>query len=365
MSGPISTTEVGLSLLTIVVGGGTACQATINWEVAEHFALRLFSAFLNLFSGLLLLTVLCSLESLLLSKPFLKWKRRPSLHHLLPGVCGLCYVLGTVFLLSQLGPSLFMVLVVAGQLLCAASLDHFGIGRSEPKRLTPLRMFALAAAVGGAALSVSKTLLQAQDTTPTWVRALSALGAFGVGCIMVWQALLSRYAAEILHSRLAATWWSFAVSASLSGLCLLLNYLFASDDSLARFSRRSTWDSSSWWMYTAALFGVAYIASSIYIPPQTSSQAYFVCLVAGQLTFSGLIDHYGFFGRQAKPIAVQDVCGVAIVLLAAVLMQLPAELCGQLPSLPSLLPAKPEVAPYLELNLQERLVGERELPTLE
>jgi hypothetical protein len=54
----------------------------------------------------------------------------------------------------------------------------------------------LAAGMGGACLSVSTSFTAPSASaagTPTWLLALSALGAFAVGGIMVVQAMLSRY----------------------------------------------------------------------------------------------------------------------------------------------------------------------------
>jgi transporter family-2 protein len=364
----LSPKELGLSFLTVLIGAGTTAQVNTNWAVGLHFHIKLFAAFLNLSSGLLLLTLLCALECFLTpGLPLLAWRQRPLLLHLLPGVAGLCYVLSSVFLLQHLGSSLFMVLIVAGQLLCAAALDHYGVGRAgNPKPLTPLRALALAAGMGGACLSVSATIARPSpgaEGTPPWLLALSALGTFFVGGVMVVQALLSRLASELLPSRLAATWWSFAVSATLSGLLFGLQCLFTSPQDLAAFAAADTWASSSAFMYTAAFFGVGYIAGSIFIPPHTSSQSFFVCLVAGQLSFSLVVDAAGLFLRPHKSITWTEGGGVAVVLVAAVLMALPAGLCGA-----SITLAKEPPPVQAELSLQElseRLVGEREPHSLE
>ena len=369
MSGSaLSAKELALSLATVLIGAGTTTQVAINSAVGAHFHIRLFAAFLNLGSGLLLLSVLCGLECLLTpGLPLLRWHRRPSLHHLLPGLCGLAYVLASVFLLQHLGSSLFMVLIVAGQLLCAAALDHTGVGRAEPKPLTPLRALALAAGMGGACLSASASFTApasaGASASPPWLLALSAVATFCVGCVMVVQAVLSRMAAELLPSRLAATWWSFAVSGSAAGLLFALQWALSAPADTAAFLAPGTWRSSAGFMYTAALFGVAYIASSIFIPPHTSSQAFFVCLVAGQLAFSIAVDSFGLLLRPHKAIEWQEGVGVGVVLLAALLMALPGELCGQAITL-----VKEAPAVYAELSLSElgeRLVGEREPAALE
>jgi uncharacterized membrane protein YdcZ (DUF606 family) len=87
----------------------------------------------------------------------------------LPGLCGLSFVLASFFLLLLLGSSLFMVQIVAGRLLCAAALDHTGVGRAEPKPFSSLLALALAAGMGSACLSAS-----ASFSAPASARATAA-----------------------------------------------------------------------------------------------------------------------------------------------------------------------------------------------
>lgn len=373
----MNSNELGLSLLTILIGGGTACQVTINFMVGQYFKISSFGAVLNLGLGLLLLTlltlteVLCSRDKI----PWLSWKERPRLHHLFPGVCGVLYVGASVFLTGYTGIALFLVLIVTGQLLCSALLDHLGVGRTEPKPLTPLRALALLAGVGGACLHASTSLFQPREggqAVPQYALALASIATVGVGAAMVVQALLSRLAAAILPSRLAATWWSFVVSFTLS-LAVFIPQAAWGVPPASRdvFMNPDTWLGAHPWLFTAGLFGVAYILSSITIPPYTSSQSYFVCLVCGQLLFSTFIEHYGWFGRVPQPTPVQAILGVITVALAAAAMQIPPERC---PQCSACLPTRRSSAGggggvgqgYTELiNVNERLLGEREPSTLE
>jgi transporter family-2 protein len=370
--------ELGFTLLTILIGGGTACQVSINWSVGQYFKISSFGAVLNLGLGLLLLTIATLLEVMFSHDKlsWLAWKERPRLHHLLPGVCGVVYVGASVYLTGFTGIALFLVLIVTGQLLCSALLDHLGVGRTEPKPLTPLRALALLAGVGGACLHASTSLLQPHSSegrpVPQYALALASIATALVGAAMVVQALLSRLAASILPSRLAATWWSFVVSFSLS-LAVFIPQAVWGVPQASRdvFMDPSTWVHAHPWLFSAGFFGVAYILSSITIPPYTSSQSYFVCLVCGQLLFSTIIEHFGWFGRAPQATPVLAILGVVTVALAATAMQIPPERC---PQCSSCLPSRRYSGGgggvggqgYTELTaVSERLLGEREPSTLE
>ena len=362
----INSNEALLSLLTVLIGGGTACQVSINFRVGLYFGIRLWGAVLNLGMGLILLTSLTALEVLFSREkmPWLIWRERPKWYHLLPGVCGFLYVAAGVFLTEYTGIALFMVLIVSGQLLASAILDHYGVGRVDgPRPLTPMRCLALLAGVGGACLNVSSSLFStfSPDSVPAFALALSSIATVCVGAAMVVQAQLSRLAAGILPSRLAATWWSFLVSFTCSAALFVPEYLYS--DATAKFEDPQTWAFAPWYLWTAGFYSVAYILSSITIPPYTSTQSYFVCLVAGQLLFSTVIEHYGWFGRSPHSTSVLQMLGVVTVLIAAVCMQIPADkcTCGSTRAITAESRYKTTELPLLS----ERLVGDREPVTLE
>lgn len=302
----------------------TSAQVAVNGYVGKAVGISSFAAALNLNLGLLLLTLLHGAEVLRSSTAagpplrFLAWKSRPLLIHLCPGLLGLCYVVTSVFLQPVLGSGLFMVCIVAGQLASAAALDHL----AGAARLQLPRAAALAAALGGAvATAWDRLAASSAESAPLWLLLLGSVLTFCAGALMVLQAHLSRGAAALLPSRLAAAWWSFAVSAGLSWVVFGGQAGAAAAAARAHFAEPATWAALPGWGWTAALYGVAYVCSSIVVPAAIGSGAYFVALVCGQLLFAAVIDAAGLLGAAVRPLTATRGVGLAVVVLSAAAIQ--------------------------------------------
>jgi transporter family-2 protein len=319
----MSLQRVGLTFLTALIGASTSVQVAVNGFVGKSVGVNSFAAALNLNLGLVLLSLLHGAEVLLSTTAtsplrFLAWASRPSLLNLCPGLLGLCYVVSSAFLQPVLGSGLFMVSIVAGQLTSAAALDHV----TGAARLRLPRAAALAAALGGAVATAWDRLAAANaEAAPVWLLLLGAALTFAAGGLMVVQAHLSHGAAALLPSRLAAAWWSFAVSAGLSWVVFGAQAAGAGADARSRFSAPGTWAALPGWAWTAALCGVAYVCSSIVVPAVIGSGAYFVSLVCGQLLFAAAIDAQGLLGAAVHPLTAARGVGLGVVVIAAAATQ--------------------------------------------
>lgn len=330
-----SASPAALALLCTVIlciGAGTAAQSTINARVGHWSGLGMFASSLNLSMGSILLTIAAAAEVAAARPPgsmrFLAWSSRPPLALLAPGVCGVAFVSAGVFFVPILGAALFFVLIVVGQLLTAAAFDATGFGGIARIPLSAPRAVALLAALAGAGMTVAERAAVSGGASPA-VDAAAALATVAVGAAMVLQANLSRRAAALLPSRLAAVWWSFAVS-TLCALCVLGAQAGADSEGLAQLCSPATWATVQWWYFAAAPLGVAYIASSIILIPRTGAALYFVCLVAGQLVGSATIDATGALNSPRTPITPLRGAGIAVVIVAAAGTQAPPALWAAL-----------------------------------
>ena len=346
-------TTLPLLLLVVLFGAGTSVQVTVNARVGVRGKIPSFAAVLNLSMGLALLTLLHGLEVLHsrhTPEPlaFLAWKTRPTALNLSPGLCGLAYVLSSIFLQPSLGSALFMICIVTGQLASAAALDHV----TASARFSAQRGAALALAVVGAIATAADRLKAASG--PATI-AGSAIATVGTGALMVVQAHLSRGAAAILPSRLASAWWSFFVSAAASWLVFACQAAASSRAARQHWADPQTWSTAPWYTWTAAFYGVAYIASSIIVPRHTGSGAYFVALVCGQLLFAAAIDTAGFFDTPRHALTPVRVVGLLLVVFAAAATQLPprALCCGR--------PAKGSASRAAMAEVEEGLLEEEGL----
>ena len=228
--------------------------------------------------------------------------------------------------------ALFFVLIVCGQLVTAAAFDHVGFGGVVRVPLTVPRAVAHVAAIAGAGMTVAERASVGGDAS-VGVAAAVAIATVGVGALMVLQANLSRRVAALLPSRLAAVWWSFAVSTLVAGAVCGVQAAFDSAGA-AKVGAAETWAAAKVWYFLAAPLGVAYIASSILFIPQTGATLYFVCLsrgIAGQLVGSAIIDRTGALDSPRTPTTPLRGAGISVVILAAAVTQVPPAIWARLP----------------------------------
>ena len=76
-----------------------------------------------------------------------------------------------------------------------------------------------------------------------------------------------------------------------------------------------------WWVIFGGVLGVIFVAGSIVVAPVLGVALFFVCVVAGQLLGSTIIDQIGAFGLTVKPINTMKLVGLGLVLIGAALVQ--------------------------------------------
>lgn len=76
-----------------------------------------------------------------------------------------------------------------------------------------------------------------------------------------------------------------------------------------------------WWVVIGGTVGVLFVLGGISVAPVLGIALFFVCVVAGQLFASTLIDHYGAFGAQREPIDTVKIVGLVLVLVGAALVR--------------------------------------------
>ena len=312
----------GAALLSVLAGSGMAVQATVNTRCGTALGVSTLGVLATFAVAVPLLTVVCYIESRVLKLGFLTWREPPRWYHLIPGAMGTCYVMCGALVTRALGSALFFVPLIVGQLAQSALMDHLGLSTADGSRkvMTPGKVAALALARCGAGLSVLEKLSGSGGGGGELSAAAQAgylLSAFAVGTLTPAQAALSRSVIPRVPSRLQATWWTFSVG----GLCtaVIVGAQLAADPAAAEAMPRLA-PEVQWWMFTGGLFGIAYIASSIFFAPAIGSASYFVALVSGQLAGSALIDSWGAFLSPVRAVTPLHAAGVVMVLAASAML---------------------------------------------
>lgn len=69
-----------------------------------------------------------------------------------------------------------------------------------------------------------------------------------------------------------------------------------------------------WWLWIGGLFGAVYVAAAASVTPKLGAGGFLVCVVAGQMLASVIVDHFGLLGLAARPLSLARLLGVGLIL---------------------------------------------------
>lgn len=75
------------------------------------------------------------------------------------------------------------------------------------------------------------------------------------------------------------------------------------------------------WQWTGGLLGAFLVVVTVILAPKLGAATMLALLVAGQMTTSLILDHYGLIGYQQHPMNVWRIVGVALVVTGVVLLK--------------------------------------------
>lgn len=75
-----------------------------------------------------------------------------------------------------------------------------------------------------------------------------------------------------------------------------------------------------WWLWIGGVLGAIYVASAAAVTPRLGAGGFLICVVAGQIVVSVLVDHFGLMGLSARPVNLTRLAGVALILGGAFLV---------------------------------------------
>ena len=83
---------------------------------------------------------------------------------------------------------------------------------------------------------------------------------------------------------------------------------------------RSDLAGGPWWMWCGGLVGAFYVAASSIYASKLGAAAWLGLIVAGQITASLLMDHFGLIGFPRKPVNLAQLAGAALLVAGVVLV---------------------------------------------
>ncbi|MBD3664161.1 DMT family transporter [Sulfitobacter aestuariivivens] len=141
---------------------------------------------------------------------------------------------------------------------------------------------------------------------------LYLMAACLIGAAFATQPAINAAAAKVLGSPIPATVMSVAITLAASIVIMVLG---RTTPSMAAVT------SLPWWVVIGGLIGVLVVGGGVVIVPVTGVAIFFVCLIAGQLAGSILLDHYGAFGLAVREIGAMRLCGILVTFAGVLLVR--------------------------------------------
>ncbi len=76
-----------------------------------------------------------------------------------------------------------------------------------------------------------------------------------------------------------------------------------------------------WYLFFGGAIGAMFVTSVVLLIPQIGVTTMLAASIAGQLIIAAIIDHYGFFGINVRPISLSRVAGIILLILGIFLIQ--------------------------------------------
>jgi len=134
--------------------------------------------------------------------------------------------------------------------------------------------------------------------------------AFLAGGAIAVQAVVNATLRLKMNHPLQAVLVSFGIgTVATIGLCLANRQPWPEWQSLAK---------EPWWIWLGGLLGVLYVGTSMVATPRIGAALMLALGFAGQMACAVVIDHYGLFGMERRPINAGRMLGVACLLLGVI-----------------------------------------------
>lgn len=236
----------------------------------------------------------------------------------LGGVFGVFIVTGCIVLFPILGAVQTTVLPVFGQILLGILTDLFGWFGGTKKAFTGMDALGIAALAAGIICIVilpERTGREPGRTEKHEKKMLWQILAVLVGMASAAQASVNGRLGTVLGSPLYAACISVSVVVILT---LVINIRGKTFGNLQALRSRQT----ALWALPGGVFGAVFVLINASAAPVIGTGSLMVFSVSGQLLFSVLIEHYGWFGSPRRRIRRVQIVGLLLMLAGVILVEM-------------------------------------------
>lgn len=138
-------------ILALIAGAMTAYQPLINAKLGQHLDSPIWASFVSFAVG----TVILLIVGLMMNGKFMQWETVGLKWWMfVGGALGAMFVTVALYVVPYLGVAAMISLFIAGQLVMAALLDHFGVLSETANPITLMKLFGMVLLAIGAVITL-------------------------------------------------------------------------------------------------------------------------------------------------------------------------------------------------------------------
>ncbi|GAB5403310.1 MAG: DMT family transporter [Aureliella sp.] len=145
------------------------------------------------------------------------------------------------------------------------------------------------------------------DKASAVLASLSIVLALGAGCVMALQPAVNGRLSQFCTHNLQASVISFGVG--FAALLIIGCVLQIGVPKLGQLS------DVPWWGWTGGLLGAYMVTVSLWVAPSLGATRWIALVLAGQITLSLVLDHFGWLGYAQHPLTLRRVLAVGCLVL--------------------------------------------------
>ncbi|PWG00297.1 DMT family transporter [Levilactobacillus bambusae] len=311
-------------LIGLTIGIGLPMQTAVNSQLRDAVRSPFGSSLVSFAIGtvfLVIMTVATGATLLLpanfiTTEPWWIW---------IGGVLGVFYLTANVVLFPRLGSVQTVIMPIMGQILMSMLVDNYGWFYSPKHDLGWSRFVGAILVIIGVILAVAVESWVQNRNHPLDAEAKKSVRGSGIwlwriagilaGMLSATQTAINGHLGTVLGSAVKASLISFVV-----GTLLLIVIVGVGDRS---FSFKSAvtghWP---WWIWSGGIIGAAFVVGNAYLVPKIGTGLAVVIVLLGQIIGSMLIDQFGWFRANRRPVVLIQIVGVLIMVAGVVMIKL-------------------------------------------
>lgn len=311
---------IGLILFYLIpafMGGEIAAQSAVNSKLQNEVGSPYLASTISFFIGTSFLSILSIIThqivsisvDLILNNPWWMW---------VGGLTSAFSLTANVLLFSRLGSVQTSVLPIVGQIVMSMIIDQFGLFHSTKESLNIIKIFSILILLIGALLSANiitrkspiEKLAESQHHNNLFWQIIGIIS----GALLSIQAAVNGYFGKTIHSSILAAWFTCLV-AFLSLLIISLLFRIQLRKGIKK-AIQST--SQNWWIWIGGLLGSSYVMLSAQLVPIMGTGKVIIIALFGQLTFSTLIDNFGWLSASQHHVSKSQILGLLLMLIGII-----------------------------------------------